>query len=49
MKKAKEEPAPRETRAERFARVQAEESNRRYREFWLTLNPRDRERVPQPT
>ena len=46
--KRKEEPVSQETRAERFARIQAEESNRKYREFWLTLDPRDQERMPRP-
>lgn len=43
----KEEPARRETRAEKFARLQVEESERRFAAYLATLSPRDRERLPR--
>lgn len=37
-----------ETKAQRFARLQKEEAERRYRAYWLSLSPKERERVPIP-
>ena len=40
-------PIPKEDRSARFARIQAEESNRKYAAYLETLDPRERERLPQ--
>lgn len=53
MKRIERDPAPRpKTRAEREAASMKErvrQSEERYREFWESLSPRDRELMPDPT
>ena len=49
MPKRKEEaPAPREDRGAKFVNARLESDRLKYLAFWLTLSPRDRERVPEP-
>ena len=49
MVKPKDEaPAPREDRGTKFIRERLESDRLKYLAYWLTLDPRDRERVPKP-
>ena len=45
-KKPKEQPP--EPRESTRAREQHESDREKYRAYWLTLDPRDRERLPEP-
>lgn len=44
----RERKLPAESPADARTRLQREEGERRYREYWLSLDLRDRERIPQP-
>ena len=49
MPKRKEEaPVPREDRGAKFIRDRVESDRLKYLAYWLTLDPRDQERVPKP-
>lgn len=48
-KREKEKPPePPEPRGAKFARAKAESDRLKYLAYWLTLDLRDRERVPKP-
>jgi len=48
MKPKAEAPAPREDRGAKFVKERLESDRIKYLAYWLTLSPRDRERVPEP-
>lgn len=43
-----EAPVEPEDRGRKFIRARLESDRLKYLAFWLTLSPRDRERVPEP-
>ena len=47
-RKEERAPAPREDRGAKFIRERLESDRIKYLAFWLTLDPRDQERVPKP-
>jgi len=47
-RKKEEAPAPREDRGAKFIKAHLESDRLKYLAYWLTLSPRDRERVPKP-
>ena len=48
MAKKKEESVSKEAGRDRLAHERMEADREAYRRYWLTLSPRDRERMPEP-